>query len=595
MAPKYRLEVLTAEGELYRTDDAEFVVLPGAEGELGVLDHHVPLVVTLSAGPLTITQENSQEEVLFVAGGFADISQDKDGETLVSVLADAGERAGDVDEAAAEERRGDRPRSCSASACRRRTTPRRRRCWSARLAASASPRSRAAVAPRAVSGRCAGKGLVKQLQIHGGTTLSRELRSRGPRTRRCRSWRLPFSPTSPAGWRTCPASADVENAAGILEDLGATVSREADGVLSITAEGTIGSQVPDQRAKVMRASILFMGPLLARNGRAVLAKPGGDDIGMRRVDQHVAGMIQMGATVSEESGDFVCEAKHLHGADILLDMPTVTGTENLMMAATLAEGATTISNAAREPHISDLATALNGMGARISGAGTDRIEIEGVDRLGGGSHRVCPDYLEAGTYALAVAAAGGDVRLVDCPVIDLRSLITKLRQADVQVDVEEDALRVRRDGPLRPVDLITWTHPGFATDLQPQYTAVMTQAEGTAVVQEFLFENRFNYVSELNALGASIELFPHRRGIRVQGPSALRGNVVTIPDIRAGAALMIGALCARGGTLLGGVEHLERGYQDMAGKLSGLGAQVREPTERSLGSEVDAALNPTSE
>jgi UDP-N-acetylglucosamine 1-carboxyvinyltransferase len=401
--------------------------------------------------------------------------------------------------------------------------------------------------------------------------------------------------SEPCALENVPRLADVDNAMEILRDLGATAERSADGSMRIVAAGDIGTVLPGDRARAMRASILFMGPLLARNGRAVLAKPGGDDIGMRRVDQHVAGMIQMGATVSEESGDFVCEAKQLRGADILLDMPTVTGTENLMMAATLAAGDTTISNAAREPHVSDLAAALNAMGARITGAGTDRIEVEGVDRLGGGSHRVCPDYLEAGTYALAVAAAGGDVLLVDCPVTDLRSLITKLRQAGVVVDVEERGLRVRRDGPLRPVDLITWTHPGFATDLQPQYTAVMTQAEGTAVVQEFLFENRFNYVSELNALGARIELFPHRRGIRVQGPSALRGNVVTIPDIRAGAALMIGALCARGATLLGGVEHLERGYEDMTGKLSALGAQVREPTERSPGPEVDAALNPTSE
>jgi UDP-N-acetylglucosamine 1-carboxyvinyltransferase len=392
-----------------------------------------------------------------------------------------------------------------------------------------------------------------------------------------------------------PRLADVDNAIAILRDLGADVIREPDGSVIVTATGTIDSEVPDMRARLMRASILFMGPLLARNGRAVLAKPGGDDIGMRRVDQHVAGMIQMGASVVEEEGNFVCRAERLHGADILLDMPTVTGTENLMMAASLAEGHTTISNAAREPHVADLATALNTMGARISGAGTDRIEVEGVGRLGAGQHRVCPDYLEAGTYALAVVAAGGDVFFRDFPAADLRSLVTKLRMAGVSVDIEADGVRVKREGPLTPVDLITWTHPGFATDLQPQYTAVMTQAEGTAVVQEFLFENRFNYVSELNALGARIELFPHRRGIRVHGPSALRGNVVTIPDIRAGAALMIGALCARGATLLGGVEHLERGYEDMAGKLSRLGAQVRETSARPVSSPVDLAPNPTPE
>jgi UDP-N-acetylglucosamine 1-carboxyvinyltransferase len=396
----------------------------------------------------------------------------------------------------------------------------------------------------------------------------------------------------PCRLENVPRLADVDNSIAILEQLGATVSREGDNAITITAAGDIGSHVPDDRARVMRASILFMGPLLARNGAAVIAKPGGDDIGMRRVDQHVAGFVQMGATIDEDAGNFVCRADRLVGADILLDMPTVTGTENIMMAATLAEGETTISNAAREPHVADLASALNGMGARIAGAGTDRIEVEGVERLGAGGHRVCPDYLEAGTYAIAVAAAGGDVTLIDFPAVDLRSLITKLRLAGATIDVEAEGVRVRRDGALRPVDLITWTHPGFATDLQPQYTALMTQADGVAVIQEFLFENRFNYVSELNALGARIELFPHRRGIRVHGPSALRGNVVTIPDIRAGASLMIGALCARGGTLLSGVEHLDRGYEDMAGKLSQLGAQVREASVRPAPAPAEIATNP---
>jgi UDP-N-acetylglucosamine 1-carboxyvinyltransferase len=440
-----------------------------------------------------------------------------------------------------------------------------------------------------------GKGLAKQLQIHGGNLLQGELRISGAKNAALPIMAASLLTEEPCRLENVPGLADVDNAAGILEDLGAIVGREADGVLTITARGTIGSHVPDFRARGMRASILFMGPLLARNGEAVLAKPGGDDIGMRRVDQHVAGLTQMGATVSEEDGSFACRAERLHGADILLDMPTVTGTENLMMAATLADGHTTISNAAREPHISDLASALNAMGAKITSAGTDRIEIEGVDQLGSGHHRVCPDYLEAGTYAIAAAATGGDVLLLDCPVVDLRSLITKLRQAGVSVEVDAEGMRVRRDGPLQPVDLITWTYPGFATDLQPQYAALMTQASGTSVIQEFLFENRFNYVSELNALGARIELFPHRRGIRVHGPSQLRGNVVTIPDIRAGAALMIGALCARGGTLLGGVEHLDRGYEDMAGKLSRLGAQVRATASRPDPTPADLAANPASE
>ncbi|MGB2939519.1 MAG: UDP-N-acetylglucosamine 1-carboxyvinyltransferase [Candidatus Dormiibacterota bacterium] len=456
------------------------------------------------------------------------------------------------------------------------------------MAVSESPRSADGAGLLAASGGCAGNRLAKQLEIDGGRPLQGEVRISGAKNAALPIMAAALLTDQPCRLENVPRLADVENSIAILTELGATIDRGAENTLTITAAGSIGSNVPYERARVMRASILFMGPLLARNGEAILAKPGGDDIGMRRVDQHVAGMVQMGATVQEDEGNFICRAEHLTGADILLDMPTVTGTENLMMAATLADGQTTISNAAREPHIADLAHALNTMGARISGAGSDRIEVEGVARLGAGNHRVCPDYLEAGTYAIAVAATGGEVMLLDFPAVDLRSLVTKLRMAGVSVEVEAEGVRVRREGPIRPVDLITWTHPGFATDLQPQYTALMTQAAGTSVIQEFLFENRFNYVSELNALGANIELFPHRRGIRVHGPSALRGNAVTIPDIRAGAALMIGAMCAQGGTMLSGVEHLDRGYEDMAGKLSQLGAQVREGAVRAVDSPGEA-------
>ncbi|HXO66920.1 MAG TPA: UDP-N-acetylglucosamine 1-carboxyvinyltransferase, partial [Candidatus Dormibacteraeota bacterium] len=247
-----------------------------------------------------------------------------------------------------------------------------------------------------------------------------------------------------------------------------------------------------------------------------------------------------------------------------------------------ADGHTTISNAAREPHVADLAEALNKMGAHVHGAGTDRIDVDGVAELGGYDHRVVPDYLEAGTYMIAAAATGGDVELVNCcPLDHVYALVLKLRQAGVEIEEGDGRMRVRRQGELHPVNLITWTHPGFATDLQPQYTALMTQATGTTVVQEFLFDNRFQYVGELNAMGARIEVFPQRRGIQVTGPSPLRGNIVSIPDIRAGAALMIAALCARGSTQLVAVEHLERGYEDIPGKLSGLGARVREPAVHS--------------
>jgi UDP-N-acetylglucosamine 1-carboxyvinyltransferase len=239
-----------------------------------------------------------------------------------------------------------------------------------------------------------------------------------------------------------------------------------------------------------------------------------------------------------------------------------------------AEGKTTISNAAREPHVRDLARALISMGANIKGAGTDRIVIEGGAPLGGAQHKVVADYLDAGTHAIAAAAAGGDVTVLDAPVGDLRSLILKLRHTGAQVEVTESSIRVRRDGPLSAVDLITWTHPGFATDLQPQFSTLMTQATGSSVVQEFLFENRFHYVPQLQALGASIEMSGDGRSIRVSGPTALRGAELAIPDIRAGAALLTAALCAEGVTRLSGVDHLDRGYEDLPGKLARLGARI---------------------
>jgi len=377
--------------------------------------------------------------------------------------------------------------------------------------------------------------------------------------------------------RNVPDLLDVRNAREILADLGVTVETSDEGELSLTAAGTIGSEVTRDRAELMRASILFLGPLLARTGRAVVPRPGGDDIGMRRVDQHIFGLQQLGARIDEVEGNLVCTADRLRGAEIYLDMPTVTGTENVLMAAVLAEGRTTIANAAREPHVRDLAVALEGMGAEITGAGTDTIVVEGVGSLRGARHEVVSDYLDAGTLAIAVAAVGGEVTILKAPVHDLRALVLKLRHAGVEVNVTEDSMTIRSDpAKLEAIDIITWTHPGFATDLQPQFTTLMTQAKGTSVVQEFLFENRFVYLPELTRLGARVELFAHGRGVRVEGPTRLKGAAVTIPDIRAGAALLIGALCAEGDTVLNAAGHLDRGYEQLPGKLARLGARIEE-------------------
>jgi UDP-N-acetylglucosamine 1-carboxyvinyltransferase len=420
------------------------------------------------------------------------------------------------------------------------------------------------------------------LLVHGGERLNGAVRIGGSKNAA-----LPILAASLLTERPCrldnvPRLADVDTSLSILASVGVQIERSAVGRLTLEASGPIASEVPMAAAQQMRASLLFLGPLLARTGRAVVPKPGGDDIGMRRVDQHIYGLERLGAIVDEQDGSFICTTDGLRGAEIQLDMPTVTGTENIMMAAVLADGHTTISNAAREPHVADLAIALMSMGAEISGAGTDRIEIDGVAALHGFTHRVVADYLEAGTYLIAVAATGGRAELTSCcPLDQLYALVHKLRQAGAGIEEDGETVRVSREGELRPVDLITWTHPGFATDLQPQYTALMTQASGSTVVQEFLFDNRFQYVGELKALGAKIDVFPHRRGIRVIGPTALRGNIVTIPDIRAGAAMVIAGLCARGTTQLMGIEHLDRGYEDMAGKLAHLGARVSEPAVQS--------------
>ena len=418
--------------------------------------------------------------------------------------------------------------------------------------------------------------MTRLLQVEGGHALRGEVRTAGSKNAALPIMAASLLTREPCRLRNVPLLADVDNALAILAGMGVRVTRE-NGDVTLDASVEPRSAVPEDRARRMRASILFMGPLLARTGRAVVPKPGGDDIGMRRVDQHVYGLVQLGARIEEDQASFVCTAEDgLRGAEINLDMPTVTGTENLLMAATVAEGRTTIINAAREPHVADLAAALRSMGAEIRGAGTDRIEIEGGTRLHGIDHRVTSDYLEAGTYAIAAAAAGGEVYITDAPVDDLGSLVLKLRHAGVEVDKGEDWLRVRREGPMTPVDLITWTHPGFATDLQPQYTALMTQASGPSVIQEFLFENRFSYIGELRRMGADIELAPHGRSIRVMGPTKLHAAEVAVPDIRSGAALLIAALCAGGTSRLSGLEHLERGYEDMTGKLSRLGSRVEE-------------------
>ena len=372
--------------------------------------------------------------------------------------------------------------------------------------------------------------------------------------------------------KNVPRIEDVSTMTRLLEAMGIQIRWLDPQQLQVNAQRLLRSEVLAAMANRMRASFLLMGPLLARRGEARVAKPGGDDIGMRRVEQHLRGLRLMGARVELEDGEYVARADRLRGATIHLDMPTVTGTENLMMAAATADGITTIHNAAREPHVVDLAMFLGKMGARIHGIGSDILQIEGVPELSGATHRVIPDNIEAGTYAFAIAATGGEAVLEDVETADLRAMMLKLGEAGVEVEDQTHSLWVKGNSRLQPVDVTTWPHPGFPTDLQAPFVSLMTQAQGRCVVSEAVFENRFQHVPELRKLGANI--YVEGRSAIVSGPSALHGAAVTVPDIRSGAALVVAALCAEGTTALDNIYHLDRGYQELVGKLEGLGAHV---------------------
>jgi UDP-N-acetylglucosamine 1-carboxyvinyltransferase len=322
----------------------------------------------------------------------------------------------------------------------------------------------------------------------------------------------------------------------------------------------------------MRASILVLGPLLARCGEARVSLPGGCAIGLRPVDQHVKGLEAMGATITIEQGDLVAKAQRLQGARVVMDMVTVTGTENLLMAATLAEGTTVLENAAREPEVVDLADCLMAMGARIRGAGTDTITVEGVERLGTGEHRIMADRIETGTFLAVVAATGGDVLLRDsCPAA-LDAVIGKLREAGAAVDIAGNDIALRMDRRPTAVSARTLPHPAFPTDMQAQLMALDCVAEGTATITETIFENRLMHVQELRRLGAQIEV----RGNTaiVTGVPRLAGATVMATDLRASASLVIAGLVADGETRIDRIYHLDRGYERIEEKLSRLGARI---------------------
>jgi UDP-N-acetylglucosamine 1-carboxyvinyltransferase len=379
--------------------------------------------------------------------------------------------------------------------------------------------------------------------------------------------------TEPVRLNNVPRVTDTALMGEIIAGLGGRV--EGEGSLIMQTGLAQDSHVPDDLGRRMRATIVLLGALLGRFGKARVPRPGGDDIGARRFEQHLRGLRQMGARIEETQTEIVAEVDRLRGKRIVFDLPTVTGTENILLAAVLAEGRTEIFNAAREPHVQDLCLLLGKMGARIEGIGTERLVVDGVKDLGGAEHTVIPDYLEAGTYAIAVAAAGGELRLDCSRPEDLNVVLLKLELAGAHVEVGDGWFRIGRNpkARLKPVDMSTWTYPGFPTDLQAQYMAMMTQADGETVISEYVHENRFQHVNQLAKMGAGINVEGRLHAI-VHGPARLRGTEVSIPDIRSGAALVIAALCAEGESVLHNAWHVDRGYENMPGKLASVGANI---------------------
>jgi UDP-N-acetylglucosamine 1-carboxyvinyltransferase len=407
--------------------------------------------------------------------------------------------------------------------------------------------------------------------VKGGIRLEGEVRADG-----AKNAALPLLAASLLTGGECvirrlPGLTDVATMLRLLSDLGVRVSREGPTV-TLKADALTAHEAPYDRVKTMRASILVLGPLVARLGAARVSLPGGCAIGARPINLHLEGLARMGADVRIEHGYVVARAPRLKGARHYFDFPTVTGTMNLMMAATLAEGVTILENAACEPEVADLAAFLNACGARVSGAGTDRVAVEGVDALHGAAHDMISDRIEAGTLLLAGAITGGDVAVTDVRPAHLEALIQKLREAGAQVDVEGARIRVRTPGRLSGVDVRTLPHPGFPTDLQAQMMALMTVSQGVSIITETIFEQRFMHVAELLRMGADIRL--EGQNAVVHGVPSLSGAEVMATDLRASAGLVLAGLVAEGETWVRRIYHLDRGYECLEEKLDALGASV---------------------
>jgi len=368
-----------------------------------------------------------------------------------------------------------------------------------------------------------------------------------------------------------PELADIAHMIEVLEHLGCGVKRQ-NGALLINAEGVESWDVDEGLMRQMRASNLILGPLLARSGRVKLSRPGGCAIGSRPMDQHIKGLQQLGVKVKEKHGYIEAWAEQLLGADVYLDVPSVGATENIMMTAVLAKGTTIIRNAAREPEIIDLQNFLNKMGAKVRGAGMDVLRIDGVNMLHPSEHIVIPDRIEAGTHMVAAVMTEGDVVIENVVPEHLEPVIAKLRQAGASVTLQDDSVRVQHRGRIRGVDIKTMPYPGFPTDMQPQFMAMLSCAEGTSIITETIFENRFQHVDELRRMGAQITV--EGRTAVIRGAETLEGAFVEATDLRAGAALFLAALAAEEVTVLEKVNYIDRGYENLEEKYHGIGAKL---------------------
>ncbi len=410
-----------------------------------------------------------------------------------------------------------------------------------------------------------------KLLIRGGRRLSGQIKISGAKNAALPILAATLLTDKPCVLENVPQVRDVDTISALLGKLGSNVERDNPGI--VTSSKAKGFEAPYDLVRTMRASILVLGPLVARYGRARVSLPGGCAIGARPVNLHLHGLEMLGAKIHLEGGYIKAEAPRLKGAEMWLDLPTVTGTENLMMAAVLAEGETVIENAAIEPEIVDLASALGRMGARIDGAGTPTVRVQGVSELGGLRYRIMPDRIEAGTYMVAAAITQGDIELLDCQPEHLHTVTAKLRETGVTIEEGDRQVRVRAQNRPQPTEIKTAPYPGFPTDMQAQVMALSCLAEGTSVITEMVFENRFMHVLELDRLGADIIIEGHSAIVR--GVDRLYGAPVMATDLRASASLVLAGLAAQGETVISRVYHLDRGYERMEEKLGRLGADIR--------------------